>query len=207
MSAAPAPVPALSGAGLPGPAARAGRLLVAAALAGAGLVLAVAWPAVVPLEAAWSARALRLVFGSGVGAAQDVVWTGIGSPALLGMRLTLLCSTGVLLVPLLLAGGALVAWLRRCPLPRVLAGVALGLAVAVAANQLRFALLVALWRAYGEGGFVFGHQYAGSLLVIILFALSMYLMVRLAAGLRRVATPAAASEHPAAGRNRKDALQ
>lgn len=164
---------------------RALRLTGAAALLAVAATLLVCWSRLVPTETSWTAAALRPLFGAGTGAAEDVVWTGIGTDAMLGMRLTTLCSTIVLLVPLGALGAALLLWLRRSPGWRIGVGVGFALAVAAAANQLRLALLVALWRWHGQQGFDLGHRYLGSLEVIILFGLSMYLMVRIATGGRR----------------------
>lgn len=164
---------------------RAARLGTAATLAAAAGALLLAWDALTPAESRWTAIALRLVFGPGTGAAGDVVWTGIGTDRLLGMQLTMLCSTVVLLAPLCLLGAALFAGLRRSPAWRIAAGTGAALLVATLANQLRLALLVVLWRWQGQSGFDLGHRYLGSIGVIILFAVSMYLMVRIAIGGRR----------------------
>lgn len=167
---------------------RALRLGAAALLLATAIALVGNWSRLVPTETRWTATALRLVFGPGTGAAQDVVWTGIGTSSMLGMQLTTLCSTIVLLVPLCALGAALLVGLRRSPAWRIAAGVGVAVLVAAAANQVRLALLVELWRWQGQRGFDLGHRYLGSLEVIILFGLSMYLMVRIATGGRRTAS-------------------
>lgn len=170
---------------------RALRIVPAAALTLAAGALVLSWSRLVPLESWCTAVVLRVLFGAGTGSVDDVIWTGIGTDQMLGMRLTTLCSTVVLLVPLFLLGAGLLAWLRRSPAWRIGAGIVAALIVAVAANQLRLALLVGLWRWQGRAGFDLGHRYLGSIEVIILFALSMFLMVRIATGGRRtVAEPA-----------------
>lgn len=169
---------------------RALRLVPALALAAIAVALVAFWSAWIRTESSWTAALLGRVFGPGTGAAEDVFWTGIGTPAMLGMRLTTLCSTVVLLVPLCLLGAALVLGLRRSPLPRIVAGIIAALGVAALANQVRLALLVGLWRWQGQAGFDLGHRYLGSIEVIILFGLSMYLMVRIATGGRRTPTRA-----------------
>lgn len=172
-----------------GRALRAGQATI---LAAAATALVVGWSRLIPTETSWTAKLLRHVFGGGTGAAGDTVWTGIGTPAMLGMRLTTQCSTTVLLVPLCLLGAALTVGLRRSPAWRIALGVAAALAVAVAANQLRLALLVVLWRWQGQGGFDLGHRYLGSVEVIVLFGVSMYFMVRVATGGRRTGARVAA---------------
>lgn len=163
----------------------AGRWLVSGALTAGAVVLFVTWNSIIRAEALFTAYVLRFVYGPGTGAAGDTVWTGIGSPELFGMRLTVLCSTYVLLIPLLLLGATMALWLRRAPLWRVLLGCAASLVVAIAANQIRFVMLVALWRGAGQAGFDLGHRYIGSLEVIALFALAMFVAVRVAAGPRK----------------------
>lgn len=164
------------------PTRRAARLACAVPLLLAAVALFVTWTRLVPTEAALTTDVLDLAFGPGVGVDGDVIWTGIGTDRLFGIELTPLCSTVVLLMPVLFFGGLLVLWLSKAPLWRALVGVAVGVALAVAANQIRFLLLVALWRGFGLGGFQVGHRYVGSIEVLLVFGLAMFAMLRIATG-------------------------
>lgn len=111
-----------------------------------------------------------------------VVWVGIGTPAVMAMRITSLCSTVVLVTPVLLLGAALMYGLRRAHLHRILAGVVVGLAIVVAANQARYLLLAWLGTSFGHDAFLLGHHWIGAIGVLALFALALFLTVRIAIG-------------------------
>jgi len=156
----------------------ASRLLLAAALAGlAGLLSAV--------EAdtrAVEAQLARLLVGAIAAgramASGSVVYFGIGTPEVIGLSITTMCSTTVLVVPLVLLAVAVIGITRARP-ARVGLGLAVGIAIAVACNLVRFGSAAWAYSAYGRDGFDLVHRYIGSLFVIAGFIAAILLLLRI----------------------------
>ena len=148
-----------------------------------------------PFIAAEAATAARLATATLPGAAVAVgprVFVGVGTPDVLGMQITPLCSTVILAAPVLLVGAALFLGLRRAHLHRIALGTLVGLTLVVTANQARYLLLGWLGLHYGRTGFLLGHHWIGALGVLVAFAAALFLTVRIAAGGVTHTGPAAA---------------
>lgn len=163
---------------VPARAGGASRLLLATALAAlAGLLSAV--------EAdtrAAEAQVARLLVGAVAAgravASGPVVYFGIGTPEVIGLSITTMCSTTVLVVPLVLLAVAVIGITRARP-ARVGLGLAVGVAIAVACNLVRFGSAAWAYSAYGRDGFDLMHRYIGSLFVIAGFIAAILLLLRI----------------------------
>ncbi|MDO5627158.1 MAG: hypothetical protein Q4G43_02445 [Mobilicoccus sp.] len=156
-------------------------LLAFAFLAAAALVLLVQEP-FVQAEAQAAATLARAGLVGEAASAGPIVWVGIGTADVMAMRITALCSTIVLVTPVLLLGAALLYGLRRAHLHRILGGIAVGLALVLVANQARYLMLGWLGTTFGHRAFLLGHHWIGAIGVLALFALSLFLTVKIAAG-------------------------
>ena len=154
------------------------RLLLAAAIATlAGLL--VAGEADTRAAEAQLARLLVGTIASGRAVASGpVVYFGIGTPQVTGLSITTMCSTTVLIVPLLLLAVAVIG-ITRARLSRVGMGLAVGVTLAVTCNMIRFASAAWAYSAYGRDGFDLVHRYVGSLFVIAGFITAILLLLRI----------------------------
>lgn len=118
--------------------------------------------------------------------AGDIVYFGIGTTNVEGIVITPLCSSAVLVVPLLALAGVLL--LLRLPALRILTGLLLALLLAVACNLTRYAASAAALQSWGRGGFNLVHEYLGSLFVIFGFAAAILLLLRLTLSQRHTST-------------------
>lgn len=131
----------------------------------------------------------------------SIVWFGVGTPTVSGLQITTLCSTVILVTPLMaLAGLALMV--RGLEIRRAVSGLIVSLAIVIACNILRYALAAFALQKWGTDGFDLVHHYIGSLLVIAGFAVAFILLLRIATGApgRRLSTRAVAAEAEPASR-------
>ena len=112
-------------------------------------------------------------------ASGSIVYFGIGTPEVAGLSITALCSTTVLVVPLVLLAAAVLG-VTRARSARVVLGLAVGVAVAVASNMIRFGSAAWAYSGYGREGFDLVHRYLGSLFVIAGFIAAILLVLRIA---------------------------
>ncbi|MDQ1131381.1 exosortase S [Microbacterium sp. SORGH_AS_0888] len=145
-------------------------------LATAGL-LALAQERVRDGEAQLARLLIGLITPGRASAAGPIVYFGIGTGEVTGLSITTMCSTTVLILPLLLIA-AVVAGLARTAQPRIIAGLAGALALAVTCNVIRFAGAAWAYAAFGMDGFDLVHRYIGSLFVIAGFIAAIVLFLR-----------------------------
>lgn len=157
----------------------AGLLLLA--LAGLLLVVQPQFRAVEAVVTAWVVGAATEGRSN---AAVDVVYFGIGTADVHGIQITPMCSTVVLLVPLLAIGGVLML-LGSVPFRRAALALAGALAIAVACNVLRYVGSSVALQRWGTTGFDLVHEYVGSLFVIFGFAGAVLLQVAVSVRRRR----------------------
>jgi exosortase/archaeosortase family protein len=143
------------------------------------------------VEATLTADVVQLVTSGHAHGAGSIVYFGLGTSHVEGIVITTLCSTVVLVTPLLALAGILLL-MPSLRLTRVLLGLATALALAVACNLARYAAASYALQHWGRSGFDLVHEYLGSLLVIFGFALAFILLLRIAT--RR---PRASARHTA----------
>lgn len=91
---------------------------------------------------------------------------GTGSAHMLGLQITLGCSSDLLLIPILLTTGILLCVGPASPL-RVLAAATMAAAIIVLINMLRLVMIAALVSSWGvPAGFGWGHTLFGSVLTL-----------------------------------------
>ncbi|PJJ61532.1 exosortase S [Compostimonas suwonensis] len=135
-------------------------------------------------EAMITASVLSLFTDGDANGAGTIVYIGIGTGSVNGLAITFLCSTVVLVTPLLLIAGSL-CLLPRFGLGRVLGGLAIALPIAVASNLARYSLIALALQLFGSEGFDLVHHYLGSFLVILGLAFAIFVLLRVATGLGR----------------------
>lgn len=92
---------------------------------------------------------------------------GTGAAHMLGLEVTLGCSSDLLLIPILLTTGILLCVGPASPL-RVLAAAAMAAAIVVLINMLRLVMIAALVSSWGvPAGFGWGHTLFGSVLTLL----------------------------------------
>jgi exosortase/archaeosortase family protein len=96
-----------------------------------------------------------------------------------GFQITTLCSTVILVTPLLAAAG-LMLLVRPLALGRVLVGLAIGTGIVTLCNLLRYGFAAIAMQTWGSDGFELVHRYLGSLLVIAGFIAAVILLLRFA---------------------------
>jgi len=187
-----------------GPAGRAGRAGGATRSLALGLALLLIAGAVallafqVRFRAAEAVVAARLMdpFVAGTTApAGPIVWFGLGTDGVTGFMITPLCSTVILVTPLMALAGVMLL-VRPLSTGRTLVGLAIGAAIVAACNLFRYCFAAFALQRWGEPGFEAVHRYAGSLLVIAGFITAFILLLRLA-----TATPSAARRLQNRGRH------
>lgn len=102
----------------------------------------------------------------------DIVVVGGGTGASLAVQITFMCSTVVLLVPLLLLAG-LAMFPTRFPARRVGAGLLQAGSIVVAANLVRYGGVLLAYQAWGERGFELSHHLVGSIFVVAAFVMAL----------------------------------
>jgi len=112
-------------------------------------------------------------------ASGSIVYFGIGTPEVTGLSITTLCSTTVLVVPLVLLAVAVLG-ITRARSARVGLGLIVGVTVAITSNMIRFGSAAWAYNEYGREGFDLVHRYIGSLFVIAGFIVAIVLVLRIA---------------------------
>jgi len=154
------------------------RLAVAAALAAAATALIAAEADTRAAEAQLARLFVGAVAPGRAVASGAIVYFGIGTPEVMGLSITTMCSTTVLVVPLLLLAVAVVG-ITRARTARVGLGLLVGVGLAVSCNMIRFASAAWAYAAYGREGFDVVHRYIGSLFVIAGFVAAIVLLLRI----------------------------
>lgn len=151
-------------------------------LLAAALLIVILRDAVAVLEASAAADITGPLLPGQSQSIGNLVFLGLGTPARAAMAITPLCSTVVLIVPVLLIGAAMFTWLRQALVHRIAAGVAVAAVLVIAANIGRYVLLGILLVSFGRDAFQIGHHWIGAIGVLALFGLALLLMVRIATG-------------------------
>lgn len=153
------------------------RLALTIALIAATVFLLGANEIVRTVEARIVALAIGLVVPGTSDSVADVVVFAAGGPGGLGLRISFMCSTVVLLAPLLLTA-AVVAPFQRFSARNVVRGLAVSSLIAVAANLVRFVMIAYAYYSWGGDGFNVTHHLVGSLFVIACFVAAFAVLVR-----------------------------
>lgn len=104
---------------------------------------------------------------------------GTGPAHMLGLEVTLGCSSDLLLIPILLTTGILLCVGPASPL-RILSAAAMAAAIVVLVNMLRLVMIAALVSSWGvPAGFGWGHTLFGSVLTLfgMFAALAAFVLV------------------------------
>lgn len=134
------------------------------------------------VEAALAGRALSGLLGFPVMISRPLrtvffAFHGTGPAHMLGLQITLGCSSDLLLAPVLLFTGLLLLFGRSSG-PRVLLAASVAAAVVVLVNTLRLVLIALLVDWWGvETGFGWGHTLFGSVLTLVGMAVALGVFV------------------------------
>jgi len=109
------------------------------------------------------------------------IYYGFGTNNINAFGITTMCSSVILVAPLLVLGGILML-IRSFKAGRVLAGLGAALALSIFCNLVRFVAVGLALRKWGMPGFDIVHHWIGSVFVILGFAASFLLLIRIAAG-------------------------
>lgn len=158
---------------------RSNSYAVALVLLAAALALVGFQQSFIAVEARATAWFVQLFTVGHAHSAGPVFFIGIGSGDVHGFEITPLCSTSVLLTPILVLGGILQLFPRYRSVD-TLRALAIGAPIAIAANLARYALVTFAYQAWGPTGFDVMHHYIGSILVILCTAGAIVLMLVIA---------------------------
>lgn len=124
-----------------------------------------------------------LVSGRSV-SVDDVIVTGLGTSAPMGLQITNECTVLLLIVPMLLLAGLIILF-RRFKIRNVLFGLLMGVLVVAFTNQLRIMLIAWATQHFGLGlGYELTHKFVGSVMAILGFSAGLLLMIKLLPGRR-----------------------
>jgi exosortase/archaeosortase family protein len=134
------------------------------------------------VEAHVTAWVVQFFTSGGTASVGSVVYYGLGTHQVNGLLITTLCSTVVLVSPLLALAGIMLV-LPRFTIRDVGQGLGVALALVTLCNFMRYALTALAMQAWGQQGFDLLHHWLGSVLVILGFAVAIILLLRI--GTRR----------------------
>ncbi|MDP5227707.1 MULTISPECIES: exosortase S [Arthrobacter] len=130
---------------------------------------------------AGEARLMSAIFAvalpGGSYAVRDIVFFNLGTGHAYGIQVSPLCSSAVLMAPILAISGVLFL-LRRIPVGRLFRAAVLAAALVVFSNLLRYFMIALAEVSWGQAGFDVVHHFVGSFLVILAFVLAVLLLVR-----------------------------
>jgi exosortase/archaeosortase family protein len=127
-------------------------------------------------EAQATAHLIGLITSGRARSTGAIIYFGIGTDNVNGMVITLMCSTVILIAPLLTLAGLLLL-MPSMPTSRIALGLAIALGIVVASNMLRFAAAASALQWWGSRGFNLVHHWIGSLFVIFGFAAAFILLL------------------------------
>ena len=163
-------------------------------LAFGGFLIA-AQEALIPIEAFLTSKVVALFTYGKTVAADAIMWIGLGSGEVHGLMITPLCSTIVLLAPIVLLAGGLMLF-PRFELHNVVRGLLIAVPLAVVGNMIRYVLVAFALQVWGMPGFDIMHHYVGSVFVLLCTALSIVLLLIISARGRVLnRRPSAAGRH------------
>ena len=129
------------------------------------------------LEALSMAWVFDRVLGGSSYSVRDIIFHNIGGGQPFGLMVTGLCSSAVLIAPVLALTGGLFL-LGRIAVPRLARAAVLALLIVVVSNGLRFFMIAGAQQAWGEHGFSIMHHFLGSFVVIAGFVAAIIVLVR-----------------------------
>lgn len=132
------------------------------------------------IEARLTAQVLGLVTATRSYSIGSSMFFGVGTPNVEAIGLTTMCSTLILVTPLLILAGFLLM-IRSFAVKWVALGLVLTVALVSVCNMIRFAAMGFAQRTWGRPGFNFVHHYAGSVFVILGFVAAFILLLKIAA--------------------------
>jgi exosortase/archaeosortase family protein len=170
---------------------RGSNRLAGSLLAIAAVAVFVAQAELRPIEARVTALAIGPFTAGHASSSGSVVFFGAGTDRVYGLDITPLCSTVVLVAPLLAIAGVVMVFGLRAQ--RVALGLLAALVLAAASNLARYIGAAVALQRFGLAGFDLVHEYLGSLLVIFGFAAAIVLLLWVATRDRRTRRTAGAA--------------
>lgn len=135
-------------------------------------------------EASLAGHWFGLFLAGPVQTSRDLVFFDWSKGPLVAVQITQECTVALLAGPLLFLGAGLLAF-TRAAWHRLLVGLAVGLAVVIAVNQVRLALIAVSTQHWGISGYDVSHKFVGTVLVLAGFTLAVLLTIRIAVRTRR----------------------
>ena len=130
----------------------------------------------IPIEAFLTSKVLALFTYGNTMPADAIMWIGLGSGEVHGLMITPLCSTIVLLAPIVLLAGGLMLF-PRFELGNVLRGLLVAVPLAIVGNLVRYVLVAFALQVWGQQGFDIMHHYVGSVFVLLCTASAIVLLL------------------------------
>lgn len=154
------------------------RILIGIALGVLGVTLILVQLQARSIEATWLAACMRFFIHGTAVSSGPIVFFGIHANDVHGLLITGLCSSVVLVVPLLLGAGLITLLLKRVILNQLLFALARSLLIVLVANFARYTAAAVAYQQLGMNGFDIVHDYIGSFLVIVAFGVAIVGLVR-----------------------------
>ena len=124
----------------------------------------------------------------------DVVYIGLNTPHVIGLRLTSECTSLLLMLPSVAAFSLYVSF-WGVALRRAFAGLAVAIAVEFGANQARILMIAVSWWHWGSAGFWVSHAVVGSVLSLAMALGGLYLQARITGVTNDLPTAAARRDY------------
>jgi exosortase/archaeosortase family protein len=122
------------------------------------------------------------------------MWFGLGSGEVHGLMITPLCSTIVLLTPIVMLAGGLMLF-PRFELRNVVRGLLIAVPLAIVGNMIRYVLVAFALQVWGQQGFDIMHHWVGSVFVLLCTALAIVLLLIISARGRLTRRSSATGRH------------
>ena len=168
----------------PGTFGRALRLLTAAVLVALGVLLVLAQEAFRHFEATVMTAVLKPFLGGDVFTFQDQFVIKTDPSHYLGLQITIECTTLVLLVPTLLFAAIMIGLLPRVTWVRWAFGLTVGLALIIAVNLTRIAIIAFATLIWDHDGYEWSHLVVGTVFALIGIVATLIIMLRIMTGRR-----------------------
>lgn len=127
------------------------------------------------------ARLMSIIFGAalpgGSYSVRDIVFFNLGSGHPYGMQVSPLCSSAILMAPIVAIAGVLFLF-RRIPVARLARAAVLAAGLVVLSNLLRYFMIALAQVSWGQAGFDVVHHFVGSFVVILAFVTAVLLLIR-----------------------------
>lgn len=153
------------------------RIIFSLALLGAAVLMIVRQETVRYLEAGLAASWINTFIAGGASSFQDLFYIQMSPTSVTAFRVTVECTSVILIAPLL-AAAAFAMLSRRVAWMRGVIAVATMLAVITVVNQLRLGLIATMSQSLGmDLGYDLSHKILGSILGIVGFVIGAGLMI------------------------------